>query len=308
MSRYQRRLDTDTGYADGHLYVPILATNITGAGAVISNAVIAGTSGISLPTSATAYVINVPIGPALYRYGVQDDLQAQFGGGGLGGTPFGAQGLNVNAAQTLIGTSVAASNAPVVLAVTAPQSTVGFVVGAIVQIDVGAAAEFQTITAINAGVSITVGALSKAHTATFQVFQNPFTTPASVSGAPPFTGLSQLTPVTAPRPKGIQIKAIYPVYQIGAVNATLNTISLQKAQFTNNQAPVVSNIIASGANGMQTAFQAATLAYVTPIVVAAPAFQITKFTEIFSVWSLTTGTGGTATVFGMFLDVTYNYN
>ena len=114
--------------------------------------------------------------------------------------------------------------------------------------------------------------------------------------------------MTAPRPKGIQINAIYPVFQIGAVNLSLHTIALQRAVFSNNAAPTVSNIIASGANGLPVAFKAATVAYVTPITVSSPVFETNRFTQIFATWSMTTGAAtGTASMFGIWCDVSFNY-
>ena len=308
MSRTQRTFNQDNPQLDGHIYVPVLLTEVTGAGAAISNSVIANTTSISLPTTATAYVATIPLGPTLFRYGVRDDTQEAFGAGGIGAT-VGSNALAVGNASTLIGTTVAASpNAAVALPVTTPQSTVGFVVGQHVLIDTGANAEIQQITAISAGVSITVAHTNITHTATFPVVQNPFTSPVGAYGSPPFTGQAQLTPATAPRPKGIQINAIYPVYQIGAVNATVNTIALKRASFANNVAPTVSDLIASGANGLQTAFQAATLAYVTPIVVPTPAFEVTRFTQVYMIWSITTGAAGTAAMFGVFVDCSFNYS
>ena len=319
MSRFQRRLDSDAGYADGHIFVPITSNLVTGSGAAMATSYngLSNLSVASLPTAATAYVATLSLNNALlFRYGVQDDLQEYFGSGGINSqfpaSPFGAQGLPVaNATAVITANAGPSPNANIALLT---GNTANFAVGATVQIDTGASAEFQTIVSISAGVSITVTALSKAHTTPFNVVQNPFTTPAGVTGAPPFTGSSNLTSVTAPRPKGILLKSISPVYSIanGVAAPTVNTIGIIATTFLNAQALATQDtILAVAANGLQTAANAASQVYVTPIAIPAgkQVFQTSRFKQFVLTWNVTTGAAtGTAALFGVWFDVTYAYN
>lgn len=304
MSRTQARIDSDLPYVDGHIFIPILPNYVTtGAGAVATRPA-AGLYGTSLPTAATAYVAMIPLGELLFRSGLQDDLQEQFGSLQAGG----AQGL-ATPGQTTFSTGSIVAGANVSIAVL---SSVNFFVGQYVTIDTLASGvqEFQQITVIADATHITVGAVKNSHTTPFPVVGNIFTTPAGLSGRPPFTGTTELNPVTAPRPKGIQFKQIYAVYTIGAVNATLNTIGLTQATFVNNAAvPTASNIIAVAANGLGTTFGANIQMTPIPVPLVGQTFRTSKFTEYTIEWDVTTGAAtGTAVLYGVFLDVAFNFS
>jgi hypothetical protein len=316
MARTQRRLDADQGYQDGHIFVPATSINVTTGASGVVNATsyngITTAAVLTLSTAATAYVLSVPLSELIFRYGLQDDTQEAFGAGGLGGVPYGSNALAA-LNQTLTSTTTAGpSTSPVTLTVS--PNTAILVVGAEVQIDSGANAEFQVITAIPSATTVTVGQLAKAHTQPYTFIQNPFTTPAGVTGAPPFTGFSQLTPVTAPRPKGITLKAMYPVYAVanGVAALTVNTIGIVGAKFANAAAlPAADTILAAAANGLQTAANAANQQYVTPVAIptAKQVFQTTRFEEFTITWALTTGAAtGTVGVWGIFFDILYNLN
>ena len=305
MSRTQARQDCDTPYQDGHIFIPCIPSYITtGAGATFT-APAAGQYATSLPTAATAYVANIPIGNLLFRYGVQDDLQEFYGSGQPGG---GAQANAVGSPFTVsTGSIVAGTNVSIPVL-----SSVGFIVGQWVVIDTVASGvqETQLINAIPDGTHVQVATIKSSHTTPFPVSQYNFTTPAGITGRPPFTGTSQFTSVTAARPKGIAFKAIYPVYQIGAVNATVNTIGLFSTTFPLAGAlPAPTAIIASGSNGLVTTFSANTNTTPIPVPVAGQIFRTTRFTEFVLSWAISTGAvTGTATIFGVFLDVAYNFN
>lgn len=302
MSRTQSRVDGDLEYKDGLLWIPILpGYATTGSGAVI-NRPAAGRVGTSLPTTATAYVLMIPLGNLLFRAGVQDDLQEQFGSTNAGG----AQGLPVPGFTTYTTSSLSKGNN-----VSIPvQNSGSFVVGHYLTLDTVASTvqEFPLITSIPDATHVVVSQILNTHSSNAPVSDNVFTTPAGVTGRPPFTGITQLTPTTSPRPKGIKFKALYPVYTISGAAATLNTIGLTQTTFANNGAPATSNIVADAANGMATATQANP--YLTPIVVpsAAAIFRTTKFTDYVIEWDFTTGSGGAGVLEGVFLDVSYNYN
>ena len=303
MSRTQGRVDSDLPYADGHIFVPILPQYVTSGAGATFNRPAAGLYATSLPTTATAYVAMIPLGSLLCRTGVQDDLQEQYGSLAAGG----AQGLPVPGQVTFSTSSISAGSSVSIPVI----SSVNFSIGQYVTIDTVASGvqEFQQITAIADATHITVGAVKNSHTTPFPVSGNVYTNPAGVTGRPPFTGTTQLSSVVAPRPKGIAFKAIYPVYTIGAVNATLNTIGLTQATFINNAAvPTASNIIAVAANGLGTTFGANIQITPIPVPVANQGFRTTKFSEFVLEWDFTTGSGGTGLLYGVFLDVSYNFS
>jgi len=290
--RTQGRLDCDTPYGDGQIFVSALdGTFSTGTGTVSRTG-----SGLLAYSVAAAAVLMIPVSTILLRYGTQDWLQEQFGSAQAGG----AQGLVPNGytanVTTLSGTG-SNVNVPV-------GSSLGFTVGRAVSAGV-AGVQKTIITAIPDATHITLANVTVALAVGSTITESLFTTPAGVTGTPPYTGSSQLTPVTSPRPKGIAIKAINPVYTVTGTAATVNTIGLTKTVFANITAPVVTNIIANAANGLQTAVSATP--YLTPINIAQPViFQNTKFSELLIEWDITPGT--TALLYGVFLDVVYNFN
>jgi hypothetical protein len=308
MPRFQRRLDTDTGYSDGHVFIP-MNTNFATTGATpptpaASYNTVTNIYVTSLATPAQAYTFSVPMNEYLMqRYGVQDDLQEQFGSG----QPIGAQGLQVGQPTTLsTGSSLAGSNISV-----AVLSSVGFVAGTWCTVDLAGSQEIALINSIPDATHIQFQTLKNAHTTPFIITSNIFTTPAGVSGSPPYTGVTQLTSVTAPRPKGILFKQITPVYSILTAAATVNTIGIIGTTFANAAALAAQNtVLAVAANGLQTATNAAGQFYVTPIPipVAKQVFQTARNTEFTLNWNVTTGAAATAAIVGVYVDVVYNFN
>jgi hypothetical protein len=301
MSRTQGRVDGDTEYKDGLIWIPILPTYVTtGTGQVI-NRPAAGRVATSLPTTATAYVLMIPLGNLLFRAGVQDDLQEQFGSANAGG----AQGLPVPGFTTYTTGSLTKGNNVSIPVISSDNLTVGH----FLTLDTVASGvqEFPMITSVPDATHVVVNQILNSHSTNAPLSDNVFTTPAGVTGRPPFTGITELTPVTAPRPKGIKFKAMYPVYTIGGAAATTNTIGLTQTTFANNGAPATTNIVAVAANGLSTATQANP--YLTPISVpsAAAIFRTIKFSDFVLEWDFTTGSGGTGLLEGVFLDVSYNY-
>lgn len=293
MSRTQGRVDGDTGYGDGHIFFSALDGTLTlGAGTATRNG--SGSFSLNIGASATT-VLTIPLSALLFRYGVQDWLQEQFGSGQAGG----AQGFSVGGATCL---STASASAGTSVAVTV-NTTVGFTAGR----DVLAGTQKTSIVSITDGTHMVLAILTATLASNSIITENLFTTPAGVTGPPPFTGTTQFTPVTAPRPKGIGIKAIYPVYAIAGASLTLNTIGLTKTVFTpGNTAPVVTSLLADAANGLGTATNAQP--YLTPINFATPVpYQVSKYSEYSIEWDVTTAAGGSVQLFGIFIDVAYNY-
>ncbi len=296
MSRTQGRYDNDTARGDGQAFFSALNGTLTsGTATATRNA--SGSFSLNLGNSATC-ILAIPLTALLFRYGVQDWLQEQFGAG-PGGLVYGAQGRAVGGYQTLT-TASAAVGSNVNIAV---GTSTGFTVGQPVM----AGTQQTFITAIPDATHITVSAITATLASGSVISQGIFTTPAGVTGAPPYTGVNSLVPVTAPRPKGLAVRAIYPVYSVAGAALTTNTIGLTKTVFANITAPTVTSLITNGANGLATATNAQP--YITPINLAVPAvMQVTKFAEFVIEWDVTTASGGTAELFGVFIDFDFNYN
>jgi hypothetical protein len=124
-----------------------------------------------------------------------------------------------------------------------------------------------------------------------------FSTPASASGTPPFTGITQLTPITAARPKGIQITSITPIATV--TTAIVSTFTLNQVAFVNGVAPAVTALI----NALSAPIPIST-DNVTPIAVAAPVFLTNLNAQYILNWTITAGVG---TLYGIRLGVQFNY-
>lgn len=302
MSRTLRRMDSDAGNGDGHIFVPATIENVTGSFVAANNIWTrngSGNVGLLIPAS-TAAILMFPLRNLLFRYGLADDLQHVFGGS-LGAS---ANGLPIGSPFTLsTGSSVAGANISV-----AVLSSVGFIVGLPCVLDT-VASGFQETAIINAipdGTHVQFANLKNAHTTPFPIQQNIFTTPAG-QGSPPFTGASNLNTVTS-RPKGIMFKQIHPAYAIITNPLSTNTIGLTKTVFSNLVAPVVTNILANAANGLQTAATTLATPALTPITIplASQVYQPTRFAEYVVEWDVTTPVGGTCQLFGFWIDVQYD--
>lgn len=123
---------------------------------------------------------------------------------------------------------------------------------------------------------------------------------------PPYTGASQLVPPTS-RPTGISIKNIIPVYQVLGVALNFITIGLSKTQFANGVAPVVTDVLAPATYGLTTTVNAQPVAI--PVPVSTPnLFQTNRLSQLTVELGVNTPAGGTCALYGIFIDVVYNYN
>jgi hypothetical protein len=308
MSRTGRRMDTDSiGISDVELWVPATIANVTGTLTPASTSLVRtanGNSSLAIIASQTV-VLEFPLSLILARYGVADDLQQQFGGS-LGASsnaqPIGSP-FTLGTATTAAGSNI---SVPVL-------SSVGFTVGSPCLIDTVASGVQETavINAIPDVTHIQFATLKNAHTftsanATFPIQMNIFSTPADAQGVPPLAGVIDITPQTTPRVKGILFRQIHPVYTVTTNPLSLNTLGMTKTVFANGVAPAVTVLLANAANGLATA--AAAQPYETPITltIANQVFQTSRFAEYMIEWDVTTPVGGTANIFGFFLDVTLN--
>jgi len=109
-----------------------------------------------------------------------------------------------------------------------------------------------------------------------------------------------------PIPKGMQIDSVDVIYTVTGAALTGATIGLTKTVFANNTAPVVTNLIALGANGLPTAVQAQP--YVTNVAVGTPAMITSADAEVVLNVNLTTQAGGSAVFYGVVFHCHYNFN
>lgn len=307
MSRTQSAVAADTPYSDGLIsLLPGADIVNTGATAFTITKIATGEFSLHYAAAAGAVVVAAGVTGLIFRTGVQDDMQQFFGSARAGG----AQNLPVGSPTTLMTASIVAGS----LVNIAVFSSVGFTVGSFVTLDTVASGvqEFTRITAIPDATHITVATVVNAHTGAATggapITQNLFTTPGSVSGRPPFAGSSQLTPVTAPRPKGIAITGLAVTYLITGANLTVPTIGLFAVQYPNLVAPTVTTLIAQATNNLQTATNAQAYTTPVPVPVANQGFIITPNTAVVIEFDFNVGAATTMDVIAMFLTAKFNYD
>jgi hypothetical protein len=301
MSRTQGLQHQDTPFPDGIItFSPTDMIIATGTGTGAYTRIASGEWSLRVSTN-TASQVMVPVSGVLRRYGMQDFLQEAFGNA----LPRGSHGLPVGWPNTLsTGSSVAGSAINV-----AVLSSVNFVVGEACIVDTVASGVQETaiISAIPDATHITFFSLANAHTTPFPIASNVFTTPASVTGLPPFTGITQLTPVTAVRPKGILIKQVTPRYVVNTANPTTLTIGITETVYVHGTAPAttVNTILTNAANGMPVAFSANVNVVPIPIPVANQKWFMNRNSDI-TIEIDITNNGGTVDLLGIDLDVSFN--
>jgi hypothetical protein len=304
MSRTQGRIQADLPNTDG--YVPLMP------GADIFQAVLAaetsayhkiaaGEYSIRTTSASDAYSIIGGVTGIVYRVGMQDDLQEQFGSARAGG----AQGLPVGVPLTL-GTSSPSAGSLVSVTV---DSTVGFSAGQAVLVDTVASGvqEYSFVSSITSGTVMVLTTLAHAHTGPFPIAANVFTTPAGVSGRPPFTGLSQLTPVTAPRGKGIAITGVVVDYIVNTTAITVPTVGVYATQVVNGVAVSPTTLLTQATNGLATAAAATPYSIPVALPVASQGFIVTPNTFVSIEFDFTTASTGSVDVLGMAVGVNFNY-
>ena len=305
MSRTVATLDSDSPSPDG--MIPFGAIDFSAVtGTAVLTRIAAGQFSLRTNQTAQGYVMLASVTGLLFRTGVQDDTQEFFGSSRAGGS----NSLPVGSPVTSLTASIVAGTA-VNMAVV---SSVGFSVNQYVTIDTVASGvqEFQRITAIPDSTHITVATIANSHTGAATggapVSANLFTTPAGVTGRPPFTGSSQLTPVTTFRPKGISITGLDLVYAINTTAITVPTIGLFATSYVNAVAPSTTTLITQATNGLQTAAQATPYVINVPVPVANRSFITTPDTVVSVEVDFTTGGSGSVDMIGLFLRTTFNYD
>jgi hypothetical protein len=127
-------------------------------------------------------------------------------------------------------------------------------------------------------------------------------------GFPPILGANMTTLAGAtngPQPKGIQIDSIDVIYQVLTdATAVAATIGLTATVFSNLVAPVVTNLIALGNNGLPVVIGAQP--QVTNVPVPTPAMIVATDTEVLLNINLTGGSAGTIAFYGAVIKAHYN--
>jgi hypothetical protein len=134
---------------------------------------------------------------------------------------------------------------------------------------------------------------------------------AQIVGRPPMTAAQMTTihgSLAGPPPKGVQINSVDIIYQVLTLAAATATVGLTTTTFSGvASAPVVTNLIALGANGLPTAVAAHPT--VTNVVVPTPAMIVpTVDTQVILNINLTAGATGTIDFIGAVLKCSFNFN
>lgn len=305
MSRTQTRYDCDQGYTDGIIWLSYNNFAAYGTAPTATRTAKGNYSWAQGSSLTNQYVAT--LSKTLFRLGLRDYTQNAFGAGGLGNLPYGASNGDLVGSPTTQSTASVTAKGPGVAVNIAVKYSGLFTVGKHVVLDVGGTyPEVQVITAIPDTTHITVAQVIYNHTSVFQITQGAFTTSAGVSGPPPFTGVTQFTPVTAPRPKGILIRGFEVVYQVGTAALTSISLGLSQTTYKNATALSITDILAAGTNGLATA-NAAT-PYVIPVALVTPAYLTSDLTEYDLEIIAVTPSTSTFNLYGAFVYVTYNYN
>jgi len=128
--------------------------------------------------------------------------------------------------------------------------------------------------------------------------------PGPAAGNPPFTGATQLTPLSAYIPKGIQIGDITLCYGITTANLTSQTMTLSKALFANTTAVSVTAMTLSTATALATL--STTNPYVTKIAVSSPAYTVADLTAMTIENTIVIPASCVYNLYGAFVHCTFN--
>jgi len=131
----------------------------------------------------------------------------------------------------------------------------------------------------------------------------PFTTPYGQSGRPPYSNVRQLLTPNG-RPKGLMPTAVSVVYSVTGGPATAFSFSINKTAFNVGQVPTGVVILNSTNLPLQTA---TTQIMTTPIPANAQNFLADPFSVLNFIMGTNAG-AATINIFGIFLDVSFNYN
>lgn len=118
----------------------------------------------------------------------------------------------------------------------------------------------------------------------------------------------QLQPRTLLKTKGFKLLSFDVVYQITTLAATSSTCRVDQCAFVNNVAPAVTSILASAANGLQTAVQAQPYVTNVPIPVNQQIYRTLADLDLWIEVVITGAATTNLTFYGIDLYVEYNFN
>lgn len=133
-------------------------------------------------------------------------------------------------------------------------------------------------------------------------------------GFPPILAAAMATLGTVQRgpvPKGLQVNSVTAIYSVTGLALSAAQIGITQTKYVNNAAFVVTNVLAKAANGLPTAISTGAAApYTTTVAITSPAFTIgsTTGTELLIELDLTTGASGTARLYGLSVNCSFNFN
>lgn len=139
------------------------------------------------------------------------------------------------------------------------------------------------------------------------LFGDGFILPGSPQPGSGMAALQQITPRTGLKLKGIKPLAIAVKYKVVTNPATALTCRIDTVKFQNGIANSITNILASGANGLTNVAAATPYVIVVPIPNAV-AYQVADLTEMWFELGVQTPANGTVQFYGVRMLVEYNYN
>lgn len=139
------------------------------------------------------------------------------------------------------------------------------------------------------------------------LFGDGFILPGAPQPASAMAALQEITPRTGLKLKGLKPLAIAVKYKVLTANATALTCRLDSTKYVNSVAPAVTNLLASGANGLTNVFQAAPYVVTVPIPNAV-FYQINDLTDLWFEVGVQTPGGGTFQLYGVRVLYEFNYN
>jgi hypothetical protein len=180
-----------------------------------------------------------------------------------------------------------------------------------IEIFVGAS-EFKDVAGLaaiaSAGAGLFAQTLAAAQAGTFYANLTAFLRtiglfPIAGVGVPPLTTAQLATvsgnPITTTgmAGQGLEIDSVDVIYTNTVANLAVATIGITKTKFADSVAPVVTNLLALGANGLPVAFQVTP--HVKNIALANPAPIADTQTDIIANVNLTAGAGSAVTFYGI---------
>lgn len=132
-----------------------------------------------------------------------------------------------------------------------------------------------------------------------------FKTPYQQSGRPPYTQATNMVVPTS-RPKGIGILSITPIYTISTLALTSISLGLTKTVFSDLAAPVVTALLAAGANGLRTATSAQP--NIKAVTVTNQAMITDLYSQVIAELTFVLPATSTAVLYGLSIGVQFNHN